>query len=399
MKTYNKKHVLCLAVGTILLFLSCSEKNLEPITSSKGKPETIIIDGEPTGIPGGAIIHFRLPEDGDILSIKAVYTLTNGTKRESMTSFYGNEIVMEGYNDTLEHEAMLYTINRAQEISEPVPVKFTPLKSALTKTMESVSITNDFGGASFTWRNEEEAPLTFELYAQDEHGEMQIVRIISSSSDSAGYTIRGYQSVPQKFGIIISDIFDNFTPMLLPENGTITPFAEAKLDKKIMKVMILDNDVSFDNYEGTKEKMIDDDVTTFGHTSSTWPVSFTLDLGKTAKLSRLVHYQRTDGSPTRLYREANLKAWEIYACENTPSQSGDWNEWFKVTDCIIIKPSNSPVGTVTDEDIIAAEAGHEFGFPLSMQPFRYLRFKLISSWGSLWYFYPAEWSVYGEYAE
>ena len=50
-------------------------------------------------------------------------------------------------------------------------------------------------------------------------------------------------------------------------------------------------------------------------------------------------------------------------------------------DCLVVKPSGSPSGTVTDEDITAAEEGHEFAFELSQEPIRYIRLKILSTWG------------------
>ena len=52
----------------------------------------------------------------------------------------------------------------------------------------------------------------------------------------------------------------------------------------------------------------------------------------------------------------------------------------KIMDCEIIKPSGSPSGTVTDEDMAAAEDGHEFVFDLSQEPIRYLRIVILNTW-------------------
>ena len=41
-----------------------------------------------------------------------------------------------GYDDMEEHEAVLYTVNRAMELSEPVTVSFTPLESSISKVSE-----------------------------------------------------------------------------------------------------------------------------------------------------------------------------------------------------------------------------------------------------------------------
>lgn len=98
---------LLLAVLVALFFYSCEEKQLEPINESKGKPAPVS-DVVVMYAPGGAIISFKLPADDDVLAVKAVYTLSNGQKREAITSFYGDNILIEGYNDTNEHLSLIH---------------------------------------------------------------------------------------------------------------------------------------------------------------------------------------------------------------------------------------------------------------------------------------------------
>ena len=47
----------------------------------------------------------------------------------------GDIKIIQGYNDTLEHTATLYAVNRAQELSDPVEVKFYPKESPLSKAI------------------------------------------------------------------------------------------------------------------------------------------------------------------------------------------------------------------------------------------------------------------------
>jgi hypothetical protein len=254
----------------------------------------------------------------------------------------------------------------------------------LSKSIKSANIIPDFGGASFSWRNEDKSSLTYELLAQDDKGDMQVARILTSKSDSMEYTLRGYQPEPRKFAMIISDNFGNVSDSLKPSGGTVVPLFEEKLDKSKMSVVILGSDISWSNWEGRDYMIIDDNTSTMGHTFSNTmlsPVSFTLDLGERAKLSRFLMHQReyTNGYPSR-YVSGNPKDFEVYACYGTPSASGDWSEWTKVLDCTIIKPSGSPSRVDTDEDILEAAKGHEFVFSATMEPVRYLRFRVLTIW-------------------
>jgi hypothetical protein len=397
----KKKYLICL-IGMAVLLFSCTEKELTPISESTGKPG-VVTDISSVRTPGGAIISYRIPNDPNVLAVKAVYTLTNGTTLEASASFYGNQLELEGYTDTIEHDALLYTVNRAQELSEPAVAKFRPLEAPISKAIKSVTIESDFGGARYNWVNVDRKPLTFEIMAEDSTTKaMQIVRILASTMDTLSYTLRGYRAVPQKFALVISDNYGNISEAIYPEGGTLTPLHEEKFDKKIQKIMILAGDVTFSNWEGKNEFMIDDDLGTFGHSyTATVPgASFTLDLGKKAKLSRFLYYQRGDGG--RWYKAGNAQTFEVYAYQGeAETPQGDWSEWVKVVDAVVIKPSGYEDGTVTDDDIIYAQAGHDFSFPLSLEPVRFLRFIALTVWKN-WndaqnYWHPVEITIYGVY--
>jgi hypothetical protein len=378
--------------------LSCDDKTLDPISPSSGKPG-IVTEVKAFSAPGGAVITYRVPDNKDILQVKAVYSLTTGQQYEVSASFYENSLTITGFNDTLEHEALLYAINRAQEMSDPVPVRFTPEESSLSKTAKTVNIISCFGGASFIWINEDEAPLIFELLSQNSKGELQTTRIFQSDVDSVVFNLRGYASVPQKFALIITDNWGNSSGAIYPEGGTVTPVREDKLDKSIMKFLKLDNDQPWNLWGAKEEFIIDDDVSTFGHTDyGALPAPLTLDLGKPAKLSRMLLFQWAFDH--KYFHHGNPRYFEVYGCPEEPSPSGDWSEWTKIMDCELIKPSGLTGTAITNEDMIYAEKGHEFDFPLDLEPVRYLRIRTLSNnWEGQTYAHIAELTFYGIYAE
>ena len=162
-----------------------------------------------------------------------------------------------------------------------------------------------------------------------------------------------------------------------------------------MSVMKLGNDANFTNWEGMDIYLIDDDKESFGHSpSNSLPAPFTIDLGVKAKLSRLVLFNRLfDDS---YYSWGNPKELSVYVCFNTPSNSGDWGEWTHIMDVEQIKPSGSAGTTQTDEDLEFALAGFEFPFPLDMEPVRYVRVVVQSTWTGSTFTHPAEVDLYGE---
>jgi hypothetical protein len=395
------KTVYFYLASIILLCFSCTEKEILPISGSSGKPEKVEILAVDT-IPGGVSINYKIPPINDILEIKAVYTLSNGNKRESSSSYYTSFIEIEGYNDTEEYEALIYTINRAREMSDPVSVKFRPGESSLSKTTKSMQILSDFGGVNYTWKNPDNATLIFEFYTENEQGEMVTMNIISSKLDSTNITFRGYDTIPYRFAVNIRDNFGNSSGIIYPEGGYVIPLYEIKLDKTIQKIRILSGDVSWTNWEGRDQYLIDDDILTIGHSNNnTMPgASFTLDLGSTAKLSRIILHQRQD-RPGYHYHSGNPHVFEIYSSNDYgDNPNGDWNLWKHQGTYTIVKPSGAAVGTLTDEDRMASEKGHDFSLPSNMPPVRYIRLRILELWltGNS-YSFVGEITTYGLYVD
>mgnify|MGYP000317565860 CR=1 FL=1 len=170
-------------------------------------------------------------------------------------------------------------------------------------------------------------------------------------------------------------------------------YVERELDKSRFSEKNLVGDISMGEWGTRMSNMWNGiygyDDNDFNHSADfrDFPQSFTFDLGVTnTKLTRFKIWQRGydwfNHSTIYLYNNSNIKKWEIYGCADAPSADGSWEGWTKLTECEMTKPSNTPLGTLTDEDMQAAKEGHEFVFPENIQPVRYLRFKILDTWGS-----------------
>lgn len=378
-------------------FFSCSEKQLEPITPGRGKPD-VPTQVEATPTPGGAIIRYRIPESDDLLGVKAVYTLSDGVVRETIASFYTDRLTVEGFDDQEEHTISLYAVNRAMELSDPVEVSFVPLESALRKVSRTLKIERDFGGAQYSWQNDDRASLTLEVMAADSTGSVKAMKILTTSSKDGIYTLRGYDTTPRWFAARLRDNYGNATDTIYPVNAAgerirLSPMYEQKLDKKQMRILFLNNDASFTNFDGHDQEMIDDNLESFGHSSNgSLPAAVTIDLGARVKLSRVVIHQRNNV----YYGWGNPKSFEVYTCLSEPDKSGDWSRWIKRLECEIVKPSGLPSGTDTDEDVEAAENGHDFSFSLQQEPVQYVRLNFTKIWTSSTFCHLAEITFYGD---
>lgn len=389
----NTKYLISILI--LLFFSSCSEKELLPISGSLGKPG-VVTNVVTVPSAGGVFITYQIPNSEDLLAVKCVYVLSNGVKKEVTASFYENKLTIQGYNDTLEHTASIYAVNRAQELSDPVEIKFRPQESPLSKAMKTVAIEKDFGGARFTWRNPEKAPLNIEFFGPDSLGQASMLKILTSDIDKNTYSIRGYQPKQSKFSMVMSDNYDNYSDTISAE---VLPMFEEELDKRKMSVMNLANDESLTNWEGKDSYVIDDNLSTFGcFGANALPgAPMTIDLGVVAKLSRFIMHQRYFGDT--YYNHGNPKTMEVYICDHKPNPSGDWKEWTKVMDCEIVKPSGSPGGILTDLDLETAKNGHEFTFDLSLPPAQYVRIVLLTAWGGTTFSNTAELGFYGDAQE
>jgi hypothetical protein len=396
------KRIYFYLVAVAVMSFSCSEKELLPISESSGKPgqvEVLAVDS----IPGGVIVNYKIPPTNDIIEIKAVYTLSTGQKRESSSSFYTSFMTIDGYNDTDEHEALIYTINRAREISDPVSVKFISGESPLSKATKSMNIISDFGGVNFNWRNPDKTALIFEFYTENEREEMVTLNIISSKTDSTAMSFRGYDTTPRKFAVNIRDNLGNTSGIIYPRDGEyITPLFEMRLDKKIQRVVNVQGDISWEMWGMRNQFLIDDDPLTLIHTDNdVMPgASITLDIGKKAKLSRIVLHQRQD-RPEIPYTNGNFRIFEVYSSDDeSDNPNGDWDEWTYQTTCTMIKPSGAAEGTQTEDDRIEAENGHDFSLPLEMPPTRYIRLKVLECWQPFsTHVFAGELTTYGFYIE
>lgn len=163
-------------------------------------------------------------------------------------------------------------------------------------------------------------------------------------------------------------------------------------DKSLFQAMFLPGDLG-DAYGWYLYYLWDNSTNEPGfHTQNqTAPVSFTFDMGATAKLNYFKLWQRMSG----LYNYGNLKRFEVWG-SNNPNTDGSWDSWTMLGSFTSVKPSGLPTGQNSDADTRFAEAGEPFLFPANVPSVRYLRFKVLESWGQTNYYHLIELSFYKE---
>ena len=172
-----------------------------------------------------------------------------------------------------------------------------------------------------------------------------------------------------------------------------------------MTVMNLGNDSNWSAFGCSYLGILDDDWScrpnsTCGHTdNNTMPATLTIDFGKIVKLSRFKYRPWHITEPW--YGHATARFFELWACYDTPSKSGNWDEWTKVMDCATFKPSGTydQPGFMSDEDLAYALSGFEYELDLDVPAFRYFRLFIIKNFENTTFASCSELDFFGQVVE
>ncbi|MFD1616279.1 DUF5000 domain-containing lipoprotein [Gelatiniphilus marinus] len=398
-----KKLFKLVIVPMVLVLFACDEEQHGPLVSDGTNPqavENVLV----TPIYGGLSISYDLPNDSDLLYVKAVYKNSKGETAEVKTSAYDNKIEILGFGDTTEKTVELYSVDRSENTSEPITVSAAPLTPPVFLVQQTMDITADFGGARFSWINESKTPITIELLTTDETtGELETVETIYTEKSESKSSIRGYESLPRLFAALIRDRYDNFSDTIYANtpDKLLTPLFEERLDKTKFNKVVLNNDDNWDAWEGDYWNCFDDDAASIVHTQGDQPRPsiMTVDLGAVVTLSRFNLLQRSPENGRHwAYTHGNPKTYTVYGSKELPGQDGDLNDWILLKECESIKPSGSPLGTNTDEDMDHFDRGDEYTFDDPIE-IRYFRIAVHSTWDGAGYINFSEMTFWGNVVE
>ncbi len=392
-----KKLIFLIAIAGVLTFISgCEEDIRGPLFQDSEAPGPVS-SPQVTNLPGAAIIQYVLPQDQDLLYVKAEYTLASGVIAETKSSSYLNTLKVEGFGDTSEKTVTLYAVDRSENVSAPITVKVNPTTPDVTTVQASIEMIPDFGGVLYRWKNENNAALSFMILATDSTGKLSEVETIYSGVTNGEYTVRGFAPEEKAFGIIVRDRWDNFSDT---SKVVVTPLFEEKLDKTKFNQVTLDNDNDWAAWEGKYEYAFDDNNTTFNHTwaGSGWPQYMTIDLGSVVRLSRVNVVQRQ----TFFYAHGNPRLLDIWGIVEAPDQDGSLDKWHPLrvagpptnNGCVARRPTLE--GGTAAEDQEHFEKGDEYSFTLEDPEVRYIRFVVNETWGLTGFSHFAEITFYGQ---
>ena len=384
---------------TILIFTvnSCSKQDDGDTT-----PPSVLTVDSVTPTNGGGIISYTLPNDDDILYVRAEYTNSNGVDVSRASSGYNNSIEIDGLNQTTALTITLYVIDENYNQSPPIYVELVPLESFIYLVQESIEVTTDLGGFRITWENIQSK--TVYVFVHINNGIEEEIRILSSNNSSESIAVRGLPSEEITISTRIEDFDENSTT--LEEKGTLTPLFEQVIDKSTW-TLVTSQSVNGNAWEGASVNFWDDVIDTTNNNSDNsyfmiwrdlnggsldWPLDLVIDLNKNVKVTRFTVWQRAYwyNGPSDVpyyFQEENMKSFIIYA-------SNDTQVWEELGQFDIGDPRDSE-GNIPQSALESAANGHEFELDQVSESFRYLKFSVTSNYGSEAYVNGSEITMYG----
>lgn len=399
----KKIYYLCILI--CMCIISCTEEKFGP-TDQDGSAPTIISNINTENLPGGAKITYDVPADPNLLYVEAEYIASNGKLANVRASHYTNTLTIEGLGSTDDKEIKLYSVGKNEKRSEPIVTVIQPLTPPVIDVYYTLDVAEDFGGVTISYTNEHKANIAIIVTTKNDLGDDVVADIHYTSQEAGQFSIRGYSADPREFTVQIRDKWENFSNKL---TTTVTPWYETELDKTRFREVKLPTDAL--QYSNVPMSNLWSNSLEGGSSASNrgtaWyrttngsgiPHHFTFELGVTAKLSRYVQHQRGVVTPSEhylVYSAGNPRYWEVWGATH-PDPSGSWEGWTKLLDGTSLKPSGLPLNENSDEDMAYALAGEEFNFPLDAPPVRYIRIKILGTWGLTDYMHIGELTFFGE---
>jgi hypothetical protein len=410
-------------------------------------------------INGGATIHYNLPNDNDLLGVKAVFSFKDDESREVFSSAFNDSILVEGAPDTNEYSVNLYVLDKSHNESAPVQASIKPLTPPVETVRRSLRMNPTFGGIYISWENVAESDIAISLYKKDSLGDFVLYDTYYSKTSSGYFAFRGLTNTPQDFRFEIRDKWRNYST---PLDTVLTPLFEEEIFGRDQYTGVdiwqrygwpetsvyrgdITNQQSGNNYAF---RVIHDgsrwDNTYYWHSSDfgnnlaqyiswpnttdmVYPIYFTIDMGRSASYSRLKYWMRSrspifsaatftslevwatkepkpiatvgDGS-----KEDNLKYWTQW-----PQVGGtdEWkNDWVKIADYVLKFPSgiaadvaNANLLTTEDKAFVSSGFEVEVDPAYSDQTFRYIRFLIRENNTPVAQIQLSELQFWGAYAE
>jgi len=429
---------------TVVAFLfSCGDDNMNQPRGNSAVPAKVL-NPQVKNIPGGAIIYYDRPDDNNLRYVKAVYTTDDGVDMDATASFFTDSILIRGFRDACNVSVKLYSVNASEVMSEPLSVPISPETPVYLKALADLEINPTFGGVRLLTANETGEKLTIALYKKDpDTDRFEEIGLNFTDWKDINYKVMGQDPVENVYMAKIRDQWGHWSEEKV---ATLTPWFEEPLDKRLFKEVRLCNITEGYSGEGEPDGpwkgMLNQDgfllpSNYWGHFMHWWsgsdvrfeylwdgqygtstakcfhtrptcvlPLHFTIDLGVSAKLSRIVVHGRLSDTEMGagsndtqwVYRAGFPKYVKLYgATYDGPDMMqlhddiNDPEYWIDLGDYYLRRADgsldmitgagtggNADFGTIEDHNQL--KDGHELEFPEWAPKIRYFRFRVMENY-------------------
>ena len=345
-------------------------------------PPAKVINAVVENFPGRVVITYDLPNDTDLLYVKAVYTDSHGEKNEVRASNFKNKLEIKGFARAGHQSVELISVDRSQNESEPLRVEIEPQDSPIYAIRESLDVEPSWGGFIITWDNPEKEQIFIYVTTPGEDGDQMVQTIISS--DPNGFAaVRGLDAVEQQFNLVIRDVYENYTESM---TATLTPFYEIFIQPGAFVLMPLATNMNWHKsrnnvgalFDGVKTSDKPIYMETKVKVNDIYYSYFTVDLASTYKLSRVKFWGRV-AYCYALHCPKHFQMWGTASSE-AAADPDNWDGWEMLLEGWSYKPSGYDTADVTEEDKEYARNGEEVEIPETASPLRYFRFVCLETW-------------------
>ncbi|MGJ7029617.1 DUF4959 domain-containing protein [Niabella hirudinis] len=309
MKKYSFIIVMILSV-----FLFSCKKEEEKVTGTwnSGPVEVETI----TPINGGAVISYKVPDDGNLLYVMAEYE-RNGKTFVEKSSVYKNTLTIEGFNlpEKTKVKATIYKVNKEEQRSAPVEIEFEPLEGLVSLAEESLHLQPGFGGIVANWKNQASTQLGVRMMVPDEIKKVFTTKeMYFTTAPDDKRSFRGFESEPTNVAVTFEDKWGNVSDTVF---YSTTPFFETMVPKPYADYRA---NIPYDNITNlsgrTTNTLWDNIVNTSGHgwltANGSSGLSITIDLKQVVKLSRIIIHGYHINSP---YGQVNIQQFEAWGTD------------------------------------------------------------------------------------